>query len=222
MAKPVIIDENGQEITSDGAEVQVEPIYVDNALRQIWSAADGLADFVIIDEYSYEIRIYAPENAGSKNAQGLYEPQGSPFELWTIENPLRSDTNFDNVRITQTVAGTAYIYDWKYVEASNAWTVTSGAGLRKSSKHYFGDYKTGYCQIFEETSDAANNLVSQKLSNSKKFAWGAEFIDETIDPYGANLKTSYTYYTTSAETGKYGRLKTKLNPDGSWEGYDYD
>jgi len=222
MAKPTIIDGKGQEIASDSTEVQVEPIYRDNALRQIWSAASGLADFVIIDDYKYEIRIYAPENAGSKNVQGLYVPQGSPFELWTIENPNRSDTDFNNVRISQTIAGTTYVYDWAYTEASNAWTVTAGAGLRKASKHYFGDYRTANCQIVDEARDASNNLVARKVSNTQKFAWKAEIVDETIDPDGANLKTSYTYYTTSTETGKYGKRKSIQKPDGSSESYNYD
>ncbi len=222
MAKPTIITPQGQELTWNSQDVQVEPIYRDNALRQIWSAADGLADFVVIDDYKYEIRLYAPENAGSKNGQGLYVPQNSPVELWTVENPNRSDTNFNNVRISQTIAGTTYVYDWTYTEGTDAWTVTSGAGLRTASKHYFGDFKTTDCQIIEETRDAANNVVSKKVSNSHKFDWGPAIVDETLDPDGANLKTSYTYYMTSSETGRYGRMKTLLKPDGSWESYDYD
>jgi YD repeat-containing protein len=219
---PVINGNKGEDIAADSPDVMVEPIYRDNSIRQIWSAADGLADFVIIDDYKYEIRLYAPENAGSKNTQGLYEPNGNPFELWTVENPNMSDTNFNSARITQTVNGTAYVYDWAYTEGTNAWTVTSGAGLRKSAKFYFGDYTTGNCQIVEEVRNVSNSLVSKKVSNTQKLAWGPAVVSEVVDPDGANLVTTYTYYTVSTETGKYGKVKTVQKPDGSWESYDYD
>ena len=219
---PIISGNKGEDITADSPDVLVEPIYRDNVLRQIWSAADGLADFVIVNDYKYEIRLYAPENAGSKNTQGLYEPQNSPFEVWTIENPDQDPEDTGHVRIIQSVNGTDYVYNWTYTEASNAWTVISGAGLRKSVKLYYGDYKTGNCQITEEVRDASDSLVSKKVSNTQKLGWGPAVVSEAVDPDGANLVTAYTYYTVSTETGKYGKVKTIQNPDGSWKSYDYD
>ncbi|MBC7369298.1 MAG: RHS repeat-associated core domain-containing protein [Undibacterium sp.] len=45
----------------------------------------------------------------------------------------------------------------------------------------------------------------------------------TYDPAGAALTTTYDYYyaTGDANTGRWGRLKSVIAPDGSWTRYDY-
>jgi YD repeat-containing protein len=49
-----------------------------------------------------------------------------------------------------------------------------------------------------------------------------ELIREVVDPNGAALTTSYSFYQVSSEVGRFRRLKSVTNPDWSWEQYDYD
>ena len=66
-------------------------------------------------------------------------------------------------------------------------------------------------------------LVASKLSRTyHTFPWAENLIQEVVDPDGAALKTVYSYYENAAEVGRYSRLKSVVNPDGSWEKHDYD
>ena len=127
-----IIAPDGNEFTS--SSVGIETIYDSNkVLRQIYSAVDGLADFVGVSEREYEIRLYSPENAGSKNVQGIYVPQNNPFEVWRIGIPSKVNQDGtlmfpNNITISQATIFFGsnfhhdYAYDWEYIEATNAWT----------------------------------------------------------------------------------------------------
>ena len=63
----------GRTLLASDRGVSLDVVHdTDGILRQIDSGSDGLADIVTIDDYKYEIRIYPPENAGTKNTSGIY------------------------------------------------------------------------------------------------------------------------------------------------------
>jgi hypothetical protein len=51
-------------------------------VRQVL-APQGLADIVTISSTEYEIRLYLPEDAGTK-VSGYYAPTGTPFKVWRV------------------------------------------------------------------------------------------------------------------------------------------
>ena len=48
-----------------------------------------------------------------------------------------------------------------------------------------------------------------------------KILEEVIDPDNSALTTTMTYYDVTGENG-YGRMKSQVNPDGSWVRYEYD
>lgn len=211
----------GRVLSAADPGVSIEVIEDENSiLRQIYSGIDGLADIVITDEYSYEIRLYSQGNAGSKNAEGLYEPTGDPHTVWRIENPTADIDNLANVRITRTSGETSYVHDWKYNYSVQDWKVTSGSGMRVSSKMRYGDGNDS--KVIKIVTDESGTLAYKEEINTQSYSFGGAVKNEIVDPDNIALKTEYTYYEDSSETGKYGKRKTLLKPDGSWESYDYD
>jgi YD repeat-containing protein len=58
-------------------------------------------------------------------------------------------------------------------------------------------------------------LLSKSRARYQTFTWGEGLIDETLDPDGAALTTTYIYYSD-------GHLQQVVHPDGSWQYYQYD
>jgi RHS repeat-associated protein len=70
--------------------------------------------------------------------------------------------------------------------------------------------------------DNVGQVASKVSKTYHMFPWGENLIQTVIDPDGAALKTAYAFYEDPAEVGRYTRPKSVINPDGSWEKYDYD
>ena len=126
-----IITQNGIELTADHKDVGIEVIRDGNrALRQVYSAADGLADIVVITpNVSYEIRMY-PHSAIGPKSNGIYniDTGSTPYLIWRIENPNANSNFMDEVRITRIADGTTHVHNWEFNDAANMWTVSNGSG----------------------------------------------------------------------------------------------
>jgi hypothetical protein len=153
---------NGRVLNIEKRGVGLDPVFEQGfILRQLHSQADGLADIVVIDDYGYEIQFYTPENVGTKNATtGLYEPTGTPYKVWKIENPQLDDSKLDKVRITESVNGTDYVQDWEYNEAVKDWELTDGGGLRKATKTIMWNDNETLNYITESTFNGISGTLS--------------------------------------------------------------
>lgn len=191
-------------------------------LRQVWSAADGLADIVVIDNYKYEIRLYDFNNFGAKT-NGLYAISGTPYTVWTIENPQHSSTQIDQVKFTKTVNGVSTEANWQYNTSADQWTLNN-AGLQISSKSNIWDTGHQNLLINEEIKETDGSVKSKKTQNFHAFPFGT--VPSTESTYvnaSETLDTTYSYYgDVSSTDAKYGQQKQIINPDGSWVKYDYD
>lgn len=55
------------------------------------------------------------------------------------------------------------------------------------------------------------------------FPWGEEKTSRRVDPDGANVATTWSFYTDAVNDGdNYRRLKSRVDPTGYWERYTYD
>jgi YD repeat-containing protein len=213
---------NGVTTPVDGGSIGIELIKENYNLRQIYSKTDGLADIVTVNDYKYEIRLYNHADIGAKS-NGVYTVSGTPRMVWKIENPNQSDSDINECRITQTLAsGVSYVFDWKYLDSSKSWQVTSGGGQKITTQTKVWNSAQTQMTETEITKNASDTVLSKTVTLYKKYSFGLRKNSITIDPEGANLATNYTYYENSGQTGKYGRQKSVQNPDGSWETYDYD
>ena len=188
-----------------------------NALRQI-KTASALADIVTETGRRYRIDFYAVADV-QKNGN-LYVPIGTPKVTWTIENP--SATSVDRLTITRTTGGSAKVYDARYTPYFGRWVVTAPGDLRKEESYSFWDASETVREEHRKVLSPAGQAVRHSIKKWQKFAWDQAVVAEVNDPDGAAMTTTNTYYTNPAEAGRYARLKTVLNADGSWVRYDYD
>jgi hypothetical protein len=188
----------------------------DQILRQV-KAPQALADIIVISPTEYEIRYYRPADVGPKNGP-LYPILGQPFLTWKIKNPDPSTTTKLQISKIQGALTDTSEYTWDTI--SDSWTLSTGNGARIETSTI--TYPTPTSRV--ETIVVKDSLsVSSKVSKFyHSFAWGEELIQEVLDPDGAALTTVYSYYENQAETGRYSRLKSIVNPDGSWEKYECD
>ena len=138
---------------------------------------------------------------------------------WKIKNPDPSSTTRLQISNTQGAVTDTSEYTWDAI--SDSWTLSTGNGALIETSTI--TYPTSTSRV--ETIVVKDNslLIISKLSRTyHTYAGGEELIQEVLDPDGAALTTVYSYYENQSETGRYTRLKSIINSDGSWEKYDYD
>ncbi len=190
----------------------------DGSLRQIKSP-ETLADVVVITGDKYEIRFYRDADVGPKQ-DGLYTFSNQPFVTWRVENPHPGFIDQLGISKIQSGATQSNLYTWN--ASSKVWTLTTGGGDRVESKAITIDPGTGDRTETFTVTNASAEVVSRIARTYHAFPWNFELIKEVVDPGGASLTTTYSYYQVSSEVGKFRRLKSITYPDGSWEQYDYD
>src|SRR6185295_16169579 len=185
---------------------------------------------VAINGSEFEIRFYAPANVGAK-VNGIYQLTGQPYVTWKITNPDPSTTT--KLRISKYEAGqsqpvdqTEYVWD----PAIDSWTMYTG-----------WSQSTGYARIETKTvsyptatsrresitvkeGSSPFTVVSRRDKTYLSYPWGEELVQDVVDPEGAALTTTYTYYEdpSFSQDHRYRKIKTIVFPDGSWEKRDYD
>jgi RHS repeat-associated protein len=188
------------------------------ALRQI-KAPQALADVVTVSSTEYDIRFYLPADVGSK-VNGLYTVVAAPFATWKIKNP--DPATQSRLQISKTQNGVTETGEYTWVAADNSWSLTTGGGARVETKTEATNAATGERAETRIVKDGAGQIVSKKVTTYHPYAWGEELLREVLDPDGAALTTQYSYYENPSEAGKYRKVKSVTNADGSWEKYDYD
>ncbi|NUQ48234.1 MAG: RHS repeat protein, partial [Phycisphaerae bacterium] len=186
-----------------------------DALRQIL-APEALADIVVEDDYAYRIDFYTAADAGEL-VNGLYEPTGDPFVTWLIENPDGASAN-NRLVITRMVESVAQlIFTYTYSAGNGSWTLTTSDGtntLRKETVQWV-DNERRYVVV-----DGNEQEVQRIHETHTTYGFGTVMTAQSVDPNGANLVTTWEYYTSGA--GKTGKVRSASNTDGSWTFYDYD
>ena len=195
----------------------VDVVKVGNVLRQVKSP-ESLADIVTLSPTSYEVRYYLPSQVGAK-VGGFYPVSGSPSVTWRFELPAGGVVG-RNLRITEIRNGITTARDYATDATGDSWTMTQ-AGVRQDSSVRTtltgGDRQT----LTTVTDLARNEVVSQRKEVRHTFDWGDETILTVEDLNGAVLTTAFSFYEDALQPGQYGRLKSVLHHDGSWEKYIY-
>ena len=211
----------GRVITPNAPTVGIEPIYeADGTVRQVWSLGDGLADIVVTEAaVSYEIRCYSPDKVGAK-VDGLYTVTGTPHTVWRIENP-NPGTN-TKIKVTKTVNGVSEISLFEYSHNAEGWLLKKPGDLAIESQSTTWDYSQTVKVITTVEKTPEGQIASKVARTYQKYAFGDRVVNVSVDPDGANLRTTTTYYTDSGNHGSYGRKKTESFSDGNWASYQYD
>jgi len=167
-----------------------ERVIVNGVVRQVVTP-QGLTDIVTIDAYKYEMRFYTTDQIGPKDANGIYQPTGSPYKVITIENPDHSATVYNRLRITDS-SGKVDEYIWD--PSTNSWTLNNGNGLQLTSVAKSIDPATGDRIEITTVKNPGGAVISKTLRQFHTFSWGEEMVRQVEDPDGAALTTTWDYY----------------------------
>jgi RHS repeat-associated protein len=193
-------------------------------LRQV-KTPQLLADIVTVTAYKYEIRFYNPDNIGSWTGTVYDQTSQTAFAVWTVENPDGASA-FNRLYISQSVEGNCTKeYRFAYTAGTKTWAMEAGdcsgtfAVLKKveRSSVFSGNTRTDTIKTYEGA-----QLIRQSVQTWQDLGWG-HVLTASETGTGANkIEVSRAWYTSSGQTGKYKKLKSWTNPDGSWAMRGYD
>ncbi len=190
-----------------------------DSIRQVIST-DVFVDITVANTFSYDMAFYKLDDMGYK-LNGFYKVLDGaiPIVTYTIANPDASSTVYNRLRITETRPSGTKVHEYNWDQAQNTWSLSKGNGLVKIERKE--ENLGGNTVITETVKNAADFAASNIRTTYHDFAWGREIIEKVIDPDGAALTTVKTYHETMGVDG-YGKLATRINPNGSWTRYEYD
>jgi RHS repeat-associated protein len=198
----------------------VTAIRQSEVLRQVKVPA-ALVDIVTLTAESYELRYYLPSQVGALDGgTGLYAVSGQPYVTYLVDNP-DAGTATNRVRFTESRGGSSKVTLFAYDAANATMELSSGNGLRieQLKKEVSGSTTTETRTI----KDASNQTVSIVREIKQAYAFGLNVNQRIVDFGGANLTTTYTYYTDAlADGAAYGQVKQVVEPSGRWTRYTYD
>lgn len=165
----------------------------------------------------YEIRFYhRPE--GEPDVEGFYTPgAGALFKTIVVEDPDGLETS---LRFTEIEDNVSKVTEYLWNEVTQEWSLSKGAGA--SVESLVTSWNPAHTERTEtrEIRDGDDVLVSKVNNVSYVFPWGEEQVASIEDPDGDAKTTSWSFYDVAGNG--YSRLKSRINPDGSWIRYVYD
>lgn len=209
----------------ESSEFGMDCIYdEEGSVRQVMAPSRFL-DLVTFDEFKYEVRMYDPHDVSSGvNINGLYEPLtgAEPFEIWTVENPNRENSIYE-INVSRTVGGTARTMAFTYTEPQNTWAMTRDDGETFNQSTMEWDDSQVDCVRTKSFYSAGEAPVQKTIKRLTKQSWGQALMEVEELVSATNSRTmTLTYYIDESQTGRYSRIESRLNADGSWEWFDYD
>ena len=195
-------------------------------LRQVKAPA-ALADIVTLTspDEGFEVRFYYPSQIGAADpVTGIYAVTGTPFVVHRFENPDAGTTSaIAHLLVTETRgAAPAKIFAYAHNPATAAWSLSQGGGLLVTEEVTTTDGNGD--EVKTRTLKTEAGAVSSVTATTyHTFPWAKEKISEVLDPAGAALTTTWSYYDNETTDGlNYRRVKLRSDATGNWERYTYD
>jgi YD repeat-containing protein len=228
ISESVTRSELGSVVYPDGrtmtpADAGIEVLRLNGEIRQVLFPG-GAAQVQVLNDRAYYIHFYGPPT-GQPDQEGMYNfSQATELATVAVANP-NAGANYDTLRVGRVMGTRTEVWQFTYNANLQRWDLEEGyepgvGGLR-TRRVYQTD---GASQdIFNKHFEVLENstVKRNRIEVRQRFAWGDEVISEIEDPDGEARTTEFEYYTNPAGAG-YGRIKSRENPDGSWERYEYD
>jgi RHS repeat-associated protein len=175
------------------------------------------AKIVIDNQYQYHIDLYHRDSSGNL---------GAKFKTVTIQNPANSNTDFNTFNVLVSFedgsSSQQTVFTWNGVDT---WQMDKGAGstFRRENLQKTVDVQNNNRTEIRTIKKNETDIVSCEKKVYHTYPWGEELVEQTIDPAGLNLQTTWEYYCDGvAETDvRYGRLKKETRPNGLVIDHDY-
>ncbi len=203
-------------------------------VRQALSG-DVLADVITDSATQYHISFYpASQVSGTDPNTGLYLTGGqAPFVTYTVANPDTSGATTTQLQLTESRPGQADKVSLFTLTSFNNGTIYTTSSTLLTDNGTRQDIRTstntGYLADFSldhviQTLVGSNWVtVLHERSINHYYSFGYFTSQKIVDPDGANLITSYSYYDSPDPSEAYhqGQIKSVTYPDGSWETDDW-
>jgi RHS repeat-associated protein len=182
-----------------------------------------LVDVLTNNSFKYTISVNVAADAGSPDTNGFYWPGPAPFTTIVIENPDANTNSFDHLKITTTTDGNSTVTDYIYTtNSSGQWEMDTGNGLRKESRVSLWDIGQTNRTETVTVSNSLNQVVYKEINNWRLFPWGQERLTNVVDPTGAKLTNTWSFYGSTNDGGSYRLLQQETDSSGHWISYQYD
>ena len=199
----------------------------DLTLRQI-RGEDGLLDIVPIDDFGYELRLYALESITGWNGE-IYETEVSPHFVWKVFNPDRDPSN-KRLRIEEYTLkfdedAPPVTHEYLWSDSDQAWTLTKADGLTQDRKQVRWNEdrtrKTELQEIFDPNTGEIVRRIQRIYGKPFPNDGRMVLLSETKNP-GPDEERTERVYVSDPKVPGYGHLKSVVYPDGNWHIYEYD
>ena len=208
----------------------VVAVKVSDQIRQV-KAPEALADIVVDDAFSYEIKYYLPSQVGSQ-VDGVYQVSGAPFVTWKIQNPDASTDTYNRLRLTETRGTDVKVYDCSYTASTGSWKFDYPGGVREDEVVTTSTANpSGLTVVVTSTTRVPGGPDQFKVrrvyqatfpNGNHRPPGGLALVEETLDPDTNPKTTAYTYDNSNVANGLFHPLKMVVHPDGSWQYYIYN
>lgn len=195
----------------------------DGELKQLLLPT-SIVNFVPLTSFSYEMREYPRTALGAQQPDGTYAVTGNPHRTIFIGNAVDEFDApiYDIVEIIETKDGNPSATTYQYNPTTGTWLLSTGSGLRQETLTRAWNVAQTERTETRVIRNIDNQVTAERSVVFKVVPWGEVRIREILDPNGAALTTTWDYYTDPAVPSKYTRLKSRVDPSGYWETYDYD
>jgi RHS repeat-associated protein len=202
------------------ASSEITVVKSGTVLRQI-ATSQTVVDIVPLSADSYALGYYLPAQAGLPDpVTGLRGFTGDAFVTYVVDNP-DSGSATNRVRFTETRGTASKVTLFAYDATGGSMTMTTGNGLRSETL-----VKSQSGAIHTETRTIKNALgesTSVVRHIKTDYPFGLRPTQEILDPAGAALTTTTSYFDNAATDGAaYGQVKLVTGPRGRWTRYTYD
>ncbi len=239
----------GRILTISSPDLRLDVVYSnEGAPQQVFSGTDGLADIQVVDVehgyiLGYEIRLYAPNQIGAKNTNGLYAFTGSPHTTYRVQNPDHpipySCPYWDDAQqkwvdsicynpppirkaiFTKTANSLARTTSYTYSDVLDDWVMDVDDMKIVSRERIWNANKDAYTETMT-VKDAQGTISYQETMQKYSFPFGELTTEKTIGAGDNAPKTWYTYYSDDSNSANYGKLATERHSNGFWKKYSYD
>lgn len=186
-----------------------------------------IVDYVPRGRSSYEMRFYHPAQYDVEKAAFA----GDPFVVYTISKGPKPSS----IEITQDTRNIASLGQCNVPIATSkkscllrtgvwprfVWTVEDwhDADTDPIIFHTLTEDVSGTDRVLtKETKERDGSLVWRSIDTYRSFPWGECLVKRA---FSEDYYSEYQYYDDPADLQQYGRLKARLNSDGSWKTYGY-